>query len=557
MNSTRYRARYRRILWFFARVLINVGFWDVFLPWLHLPGPGNKSRTRRYRAVAVNFRLLAIELGGVMIKVGQFLSARLDVLPREITDELAGLQDEVRAETFADIRAVVESELGAPLEKRFSFFDEQPMASASIGQVHCARLHDNVTGLEDEACVVVKVQRPNIPQIVEIDLAALRVVGGWVDRFAFVRKHADVPGLLLEFSRSLYEEIDYLHEGQNAEQFAANFKEYPGVYVPRVYWETTTRRVLTLEDVGAIKITDYDLIEKAGIDRGEVALRLIQTYMKQIYSDHFFHADPHPGNLFVKPLALKDGQEKPDWLLVFIDFGMTGQITPGQMNGLREMLIAVGTRDAARIVKAYQLLGVLLPGADVELLERAGSRVFDRFWGMTAPEIMNLSQDEMIAFMREFEGLVYEMPFQIPENIVLLVRCVSILSGMCTGLDKDFNAWTSIAPFAQKLVSEESGSRWQVILAELGVFAQTLFSLPQKFDRLAARVEQGNLDVRTPDLKKGLARVNQTINRLIGAVVFSAFLLSASQIYITGNFLLAGILAGAAIITLVWIVWPR
>jgi len=557
MNSTRYRARYRRILWFFARVLVNVGFWDVFLPWLNIPGPGKKSRTRRYHAVAVNFRLLAIDLGGVMIKVGQFLSARLDVLPREITDELAGLQDEVKPETFADIRAVVEGELGAPLEERFSFFEQQPMASASIGQVHCARLRDSESGLESNSCVVVKVQRPNIPQIVEIDLAALRVVGSWVDRFTFVRKHADVPGLLLEFSRSLYEEIDYLHEGQNAEQFAANFKEYPGVYVPKVYWETTTKRVLTLEDVGAIKITDYDLIETAGINRSEVALRLIQTYMKQIYSDHFFHADPHPGNLFVKPLPLQVGQEKPDWLLVFIDFGMTGHITPGQMNGLREMLIAVGTRDAGRIVKAYQLLGVLLPGADVELLERAGSRVFDRFWGMTAPEIMNLSQDEMIAFMREFEGLVYEMPFQIPENIVLLVRCVSILSGICTGLDKDFNAWTSIAPFAQKLVSEESGSRWQVILAELGVFAQTLLSLPQKVDRLAARVEQGNLDVRTPDLKKGLDRVNRSVIRLAGAVIFAAFLLSAVQIYTTGNLLLSGILAGAAIISLAWIVWPR
>ena len=279
--------------------------------------------------------------------------------------------------------------------------------------------------------------------------------------------------------------------------------------------------------------------------------------MKQIYTDHFFHADPHPGNLFVKPLPLQEGQEKPGWLLVFIDFGMTGHITPGQMNGLRELLIAVGTRDAARIVKAYQLLGVLLPGADVELLERAGSRVFDRFWGMTAPEIMKLSQDEMIAFMRQFEGLVYEMPFQVPENIVLLVRCVSILSGMCTGLDKDFNAWTSIAPFAQKLVSEESGGRWQVILAELGVFAQTLFSLPQKIDRLAARVDQGNLDVRTPDLKKVLDRVNRAVNRLAGAVIFSAFLLSAALIYTTGNPSVSGLLAGAAFVALLWVVWPR
>ncbi|TLN14684.1 AarF/ABC1/UbiB kinase family protein, partial [bacterium] len=467
MIATLYRARYRRILWFFARVLLNVGFWDVFLPWLHLSGPGKRRRTQRYRRIAVNFRALAVDLGGVMIKVGQFLSARLDVLPREITDELAGLQDEVKPETFADIRAVAELELGGPLATLFATFEEEPVASASIGQVHRAQLRGTEGTPESGERVVVKVQRPNIPQIVETDLAALRVVGGWVNRFNFIRKHVDVPALLQEFSRSLYEEIDYLHEGQNAEQFAQNFSGYDGVYVPRVYWDTTSKRVLTLEDVQAIKITDYERIEEAGIDRAEVAQRLFQTYMKQIYDDHFFHADPHPGNLFVQPLPRTEGAAKREWLLVFVDFGMTGHITPGQMKGLRELLIAVGTRDAARIVKSYQMLGVLLPGADVELLERAGSRVFERFWGMTAPQIVELSQDELMAFLHEFENLVYEMPFQVPENIVLLVRCLSILSGMCSGLDKNFNTWTSIGPFAEKLVAEESGNRWKTVLAEV------------------------------------------------------------------------------------------
>lgn len=555
--TTIYRIRYRRILWFFARVLLSVGFWDIFLPRLHLPGPGERNRSRRYRQIAIRYRALAIELGGVMIKVGQFLSARLDVLPREITDELTGLQDEVKAETFADIRAVAESELGRPLGELFTLFEEQPVASASIGQVHRARLKP--AGMDDEAehQVVVKVQRPNIPAIVEIDLAALRVVGNWVSHFNFVRKHVDVPALLQEFSRSLYEEIDYLHEGQNAERFAANFKDYPGVYVPRIYWDTTTRRVLTLEDVQAIKITDYRQIEAAGIDRGEVAQRLFQTYMKQIYDDHFFHADPHPGNLFVHPLPPQEGQTRREWLLVFIDFGMTGQVTPGQMKGLRELLIAVGTRDAARIIKGYQMLGVLLPGADVELLQRAGSRVFERFWGMTVPEISHLSPDDLMAFLREFEDLVYEMPFQVPQNIVLLVRCVSILSGMCSGLDENFNAWTSIGPFAEKLVAEESGNRWKTVLGEIGTFAQALFSLPQKMDRLVARLEQGNLEVRTPEVKTGVERLDRSVNRLTGAVIFAALLFGAVQMLSMGNLPLAAALAGAAVLAFLWVVWPR
>lgn len=554
---TLYRTRYRRILWFFARVLLSVGFWDIFLPWLHLTGPGKRSRKQRYRRIAVNFRALAIELGGVMIKVGQFLSARLDVLPHEITDELASLQDEVKAEDFAGIRAVAEKELGRPLADLFSQFEEQPVASASIGQVHRARLRSLEPGVEIEAQVVVKVQRPNIPQIVEIDLAALRVIGGWVNHFRFIRKHVDVPALLVEFSRSLYEEIDYLHEGQNAERFAGNFANYAGVYVPRVYWETTTRRVLTLEDVQAIKITDYERIEAAGIDRAEVAQRLFQTYMKQVYDDRFFHADPHPGNLFVKPLAEHEGQANREWLLVFVDFGMAGQITPGQMRGLRELLIAVGTKDAARIVKAYQILGVLLPEADIELLQRAGSRVFERFWGMTAPEIAKLSPDEMFAFLREFESLVFEMPFQVPENIVLLVRCLSILSGMCSGLDPNFNPWSSVSPYAQKLVAEESGSRWQTWLAELGVFAQALFVLPQKLERLATRVEQGDLEVRSPELKRSADRLERSINRLAGAVVFAGLLLGAVQLYTAGSLQTARVLAGLAVLVLLWVVWPR
>lgn len=553
MNTSPYRARYRRILWFFARVLLNVGFWDVLLPRLHLPGPGKRSRGQRYRQIAVDFRALAIQLGGVMIKVGQFLSARLDVLPREVTDELAGLQDEVKPEVFGAIRAVAESELGAPLEEIFDCFDEQPVASASIGQVHRACLRGGENDLNAVRDVVVKVQRPDIPQIVDVDLAALRVVGGWMNRFNFIRKHVDAPALIVEFSRSLYEEIDYLHEGQNAERFAENFRQFPGVYVPRVHWPTTTKRVLTLENVQAIKITDYAAIEAAGIDRREVAQRLFGTYMKQIYDDRFFHADPHPGNLFVNPLPLREGQTKVEWLLVFVDFGMTGQVTPGQMNGLRELLIALGTRNPARIVKAYQMLGVLLPGADLELLERAGARVFDRFWGMTAPEMVNLSQEELFSFLHEFENLIYEMPFQVPQNIVLLVRCLSILSGMCTGLDVDFNAWSSIGPFAQKLVAEESGSRWKTWLAELGVFAQALFSLPQKMDRLVTHMEQGNLEVRTPDLKNGVDRLDRGVNRLSGAVIFAALLLAAAQLYTAGELTLAGILAGAALLAFLWV----
>ncbi len=175
------------------------------------------------------------------------------------------------------------------------------MASASIGQVHRARLCAETAEGEPCPSVVVKVQRPGIQQIVEADLAAIRAAGSWLQRFKSVRRHANVPALIDEFSRSLYEELDYLHEGKNAERFARNFAGQPEVVVPKVVWSHTTKRVLTLEDVGAIKITDYAEIDAAGIDRSEIARKLLDVYLKQVFEDGFFHADPHPGNLFVLP----------------------------------------------------------------------------------------------------------------------------------------------------------------------------------------------------------------------------------------------------------------
>ncbi|HVN53728.1 MAG TPA: AarF/UbiB family protein [Anaerolineaceae bacterium] len=583
-----FRARYRRILVFFAGVILSMAWWDVFLPRIGLRALSRRTRRERLRRIAISFRGLAISMGGVMIKVGQFLSARLDVLPTEITDELAGLQDEVGPESLADIRAVAEAELSAPLEEEFADFSPQPIASASIGQVHSAILRGAPAG-DAPVRVVVKIQRPHIQEIVEVDLAALRVVGGWIRRYPPVRRRANVPAMLREFSDSLHEEIDYLAEGKNAGAFAENFRNRPDVRVPRVIWSHTTRRVLTLEDVGAIKITDYGAIEAAGIDRAEVAARLFDTYLKQIFEDRFFHADPHPGNLFVTPVHVggddpadtqvspyntqvgshredplnaggtgtHTGPGKKEWRLVFVDFGMVGRIGPNLFTGLREILIAVGTRDPARLVHGYEILGVLLPGADRDLLERATARVFERFWGKATADMMNMHPREAVEFVNEFGGLLREMPFQAPENIVLLVRCLGILSGMCTGLDPNFNVWTSVAPYATKVVEAEAGGRLSFLIKELGEALRPLLTLPRKTETLLERIEQGKLEVRTPDLRVNLVHLEHSLGRLAGAIIFAALLLSAVQVYLAGNMLLAGGLGAGGLISLAWVILRR
>ena len=554
MKISLLRARYRRIMIFFTGVAINFIFWEVLLPRIGLRALVRRTRSNRYRRIAAQFRRLAIRMGGVMIKVGQFLSARLDVLPPEITEELADLQDEVPAEKFDEIRKQAETELGAPLHEKYESFEEIPLAAASLGQVHRARLC--VTDASGDYCnVVVKIQRPYIEQLIEVDLSALRQVGEWLKKYPPVAKRVDVPSLLEEFSTSIREEVDYLAEGRNAEIFSKNFKDIPRVHVPRVVWTHTTRRVLTLEDVFAIKITDYEAISAAGIDRSEVARQLLDTYLKQIFEDGFFHADPHPGNLFVTPLAGQTDDGKQAWQLTFVDFGMVGHVPETLRSGLREALIATGLQDAARLIHSFQILHVLLPSADLKQLEQMCASMFDMFWGKSMEELRQLSPEEMFRFADRFRDLMFNMPFQLPQNLLLLGRTVAILSGMCTGLDNEFNLWNQLAPYATKLVSQEVGSNWRVWLDEAGNILKELVAIPSKMGRVLSQIERGDLTVQAPTISRQLTYLEKAVNRLTGSLVFAAFLIGSVILYNAGKDLFASILCGCSGVTMIWIIF--
>jgi predicted unusual protein kinase regulating ubiquinone biosynthesis (AarF/ABC1/UbiB family) len=552
MKPSRLRSRYIRILAFFAGVIARFILWEIVIRYLGLRGWVRRTRTERFRREAVRFRTLAIRMGGVMIKVGQFLSSRLDVLPPEVTDELANLQDEVPAEDFEDIRLLAEKELDAPLTEKFASFDPNPLAAASLGQVHRAKLRAEQDA--DFRNVVVKVQRPHIASIVDVDLSALRRVGTWLMRYRPIRKHADVPALLKEFSVTLYEEIDYEQEADNAEIFYENFAEDPDVHVPRVVRALSTLRVLTLEDVYAIKITDYDEITTAGIDRGAVAERLLGTYLQQIFDDGFVHADPHPGNLFVTPLPTEEGQPVK-WQLTFVDFGMVARVPESLRNSLRELVIAVGTRDATRVIKAYQMMDMLLPGADLKLIEEAEAQVFDRFWGMSMQEIRNIGSEEIRQFAHQYRDLMLNMPFQVPQNLLFLARTVAILSGMCTGLEPDFNLWLQLAPYARKLVEEETSSGLDYWLDELGKMLQTLLALPGQTSRVLAQAESSGLVVQSPQVSREVRSLTRSVDRLTGGIIFAALLIGGSILVNAGNNAYGDGLLGAAGVAFLWILF--
>ncbi|MBI5945118.1 MAG: AarF/ABC1/UbiB kinase family protein [Chloroflexi bacterium] len=557
MKSSRLRGRYLRILSFFTGVIARFIYWELIVRKVGFRQLAKRTRPERFRREALRFRALALHMGGVMIKVGQFLSSRLDILPPEITDTLADLQDEVPAETFADIRQLAERELGAPLAEKFEWFDENPLAAASLGQVHRARLQrgEDANFLN----VVVKVQRPNIASIVTVDLSALQRVGHWLMYYRPVREHADVPALLREFSTTLHEEIDYKHEADNAETFFENFKDDKYVNVPRVARELSTLRVLTLEDVFAIKITDYDAITAAGINRGEVARKLLDVYLEQIFEDGFFHADPHPGNLFVTPLPPAKGSKRKSarWQLTFVDFGMVGHVPDNLRMALRETVIAVGTRDAARLIKSYKELGFLLPGADTQALEQASAAVFDRFWGMSMSELKNVRPNEVRDIGHKVRDVMVDTPFQVPNDLLMLVRTVAILSGMCTGLDPNFNLWEQLSPYAGKLVQEEATSAFSLdnFLKQAGDVVQAFVALPSQASRLLAQMESGGLTVQSPQVTREVRALGRSVDRLTGGVVFAAFLVSGVMLLNSGNAQLGGGLLGAAGATLLWVVF--
>jgi predicted unusual protein kinase regulating ubiquinone biosynthesis (AarF/ABC1/UbiB family) len=543
------RSRYRRITFFFGRMLINLFFWEIIFPNIGLRKLSSKTRSKRLSKIARDYHNLAVRLGGVLIKVGQFLSARMDVLPEEITNELAGLQDEVPAEDFEAIRTLAESELDGALLDQFASFEKTPLAAASLGQVHRATLKKK-DQQDFGTQVVVKIQRPDIETIIATDLSALRWAGNLVMRYRQLRKRIDIRALLAEFTTVLYQEIDYLAEGQNALTFGENFTDIPGVRVPQVVWSHTTKKVLTLEDVYAIKITDYQEIDQAGIDRAEVATRLFDTYMRQIFEDGFFHADPHPGNLFVDT----NGPDGP-WLLTFIDFGMVGRIPPNTRAGLKELAIGLGTKDAKRIIESYKLLNILLPNADLSLIEQAESAMFDRFWGKSMDELRNIPFDEMHEFAIEFRELVYQMPFQVPQDLIFLFRTVAILAGICTGLDPDFNLWTVMAPYTEKMIADEAGAAtW---LKEAGMILQTLIALPRKTETMLDRLNRGGLVVQIPAGERQLKQISQTLRRLVFAVLFLAFLTNGVIVYLNQPGWLANLLLAAAGLCLIAVLFPR
>lgn len=506
-----------------------VEFWWLYVR-ERLVGQGSLrlARASLYRRQGVRFRARALELGGLLVKLGQFLSARVDILPREYTDELTALQDEVPPAPWQEVRLILEQDLGRTLDQVFAVFDEVPVAAASFGQVHRAVLPD---GRE----VAVKVQRPRILAMVQADLWAVARFLDVLQRFSRIAKAMDVWEVYREFESTTLAELDYGHEARNAERFRENLRNLPGVVVPRVVHEVTCGRVLGLDFMHAIKVNDYQALDAAGISRHVTAERLVVSYIKMVMEDGFFHADPHPGNLFV------DASGR----VVLVDFGMVGTITPSQMASLRRLFVGVATRQTREIVASFDRLGFLRTGADVSAVMRAVDLILDRFYRSTLEEIYTIDLGQLSA---ELSDLLREQPFQVPANVAFLGRALSILVGVSTGLDPKLNLVALFEPYARRLVkegNEASPSLLQEIVEHARQSALALVNLPQLVTEALERSIRPAPDPARQVTEAALRGVTRAIY-LVGFVLAGVGLMALDHPYLAVAAWAVGVLLSLA-----------
>jgi len=477
-----------------------------------------------HRRRAMFFRDTALQMGGVLIKLGQFLGTRADVMPEEYLQELAKLQDEVPPAEFPEVKALIEEEFGKPLSEIFVEFNERPVAAASLAQVHKAKLPTGES-------VAVKVQRPQIEAYINIDLGIFSYLMDGLYRFTQAGRRYDIPALVREFALTLGDELDFYREGFYAERFKANFESSEIIRIPSIYWAYTRNRVLTLEAVDGIKIWDFEALETAGVDRSEVAYEVLQSFLKMVLEDGFFHADPHPGNLFVVPGPL----------ITFVDFGMVGQITPEMKELFKEGAIAGVRRDVDSLVSSLTKLGFIRRGADLRPIKNTIVWIFENYSGMSAKE---LDFEKLEVIQEDLRRIMYEQPFTISSEFAFLGRAAGTLIGLITGLDPEFDFIESVKPYVQNMISEMKPPLYDMIAEEAKNLSKILLNLPKQVQNVLTKAEKGELRTRidTTEIVDAINRSNRARFTTALSIIFASLIIGGVLLVSNGHRFLSSLM---------------
>ncbi len=505
--------RFRKIITLFFRFLVQL-WWNSKTKSLVSEEKYKSRSSALYSKQARLYTETATELGGLLIKLGQFFSARVDILPDEYTSELAKLQDAVRPVPTEGIIKRIEEEHKRPLAEVYANFSTEPLAAASLGQVHIGEIGSGRK-------VAVKVLRPGIEAVLQTDFEALQVMIRFAERYPKIQAAVDLEKVYQEFVETTEDELDYLKEGRHSELFRENFRGNPKVYVPEVFWEYTTQRVLTMEYVQGIKINEFSALDGAGVDRVKLADRLISTYVQQFLHDGFFHADPHPGNLLVKD----------DGTLVFLDFGMVGRIDGEMKESLIELVIAVFKKDVEQMISAFEKLGFLRPQANKQTLAKALQFTLAALFEQK--EINRNNMDEFLLEIREF---MYAQPFQLPAHTLFLGKTLITIIGLCYGLNPEIDLVQSLKPYADQLFKGKDGRDGRKSFVGNMIFDQVKktfaegVTLPEKVNRLIAGLETGEIRIQpSRSFEANLIQSQQEQgNRLVRAVLSGAFLVAGA-----------------------------
>ena len=541
IRGVRHLRRFQQI----AHILIRHGFSEL----VDLLGANpvfplaRALRRRPSLGPPQRLRMALEELGPTFVKLGQVLSTRPDLLPPAYIAELARLQDAVPPAPWELVRTQIESELGAPIDEVFATLDPEPLAAASLAQVHAATLPDG-------AEVVVKVQRPDIEATINVDLDIMADAARLLQERTLLGELYDLPGIVEEFAATLRAELDFYREGHNADRFRANFASEPYLYIPRVYWEYTTRRVLVMERIRGIKIDDIAALDAAGYDRYRIGLHAARMIIKEVLEDGFFHADPHPGNFFVMP-----GE-----VIGAMDFGMVGYLSRRTRTDLIRLYIAAVQLDEEAVVDQLVRMGVVGGAVDRMGLQHDIGRLLRKYAGLPLKAIR--ARD----VMEEAMPIAFRHHLRLPPELWLLGKTLAMMEGVGLKLVPDFDMFAVSRPYVQRFMREMASPRaWMPSLIRgMGDWAQLLDMLPRTGMQLLARAERGELEVslRHQELGRALVYLDRLANRLSLSILLAALILGlallvpAFHLAERGGLITALVILGFALASLVglWLV---